>query len=159
MVHVAMVILAFHPLVWCAMLEILNGNGTYAWYSFKVLNDRTIILTSLFSNPNCCFTVRLMRQRQLLLILLQLWHHLARVVHVVVVQSLLLKWCYPKDVNGIASASSAKTVPRHLIQSLHAMVLTRIFIVELAMARNGDHMAMDLLVVLAFYKLMVRGSS
>lgn len=61
-------------------------------------------------------------------------------------------------MNGIASALSAKTAPKHLIQSSLAMVLTRIFIARPVMARNGDLMVMDLPVVLDFCKLTDKGS-
>lgn len=61
-------------------------------------------------------------------------------------------------MNGIASASSAKTATRHLIRSSFAMVLTRTFIVEPVMVRNGDPMDMDLHVVPVSCKLMVKGS-
>lgn len=153
---VATVIREFHPLVWCVMQEILNGNGTYARYILDFQMFFFHWTSSVFSHPYW-FIVKPMRLKPRSRILLQSKLHLVKVVHVVAVQSLLLKWCYPRDVNGIASASSAKTAPRHLIQSSHAMVLTRTFIVKLVMARNGDLMAMDLPVVLDFCKLMDKG--
>jgi hypothetical protein len=95
-----------------------------------------------------------MLQKQRLLIQPRLRPHQVRVVLVAAVLYLLLNWSFLRDVNGIVNALNAEIVPRHWIQSLLAMVLTRKSIARHAMARNGDHMDMDMPVVLVSCKLM-----
>lgn len=101
--------------------------------------------------------VRPMLLEQRYLILPQSKPHPVKVVHVAVVQSLRPSWCCPKDVNGIASASSAKTVRKRSTRSMPVTVLIKIFTATHATARNGDLTAMDLLVVRVSCKLMQSG--
>lgn len=141
------------------------------------MNFFSIFFTKKFAKKKIPKTVKHTHQKQLLLIQLQFQHLKVKVAHVVVVPSLPLNQFQPRAENGIANASSAKIVKRHLTQSLHAMVPIRMFIAEHAMERyrgnlielffqnifgycygcflrNGVHMDMDLLAVLDFCKLM-----
>lgn len=68
-------------------------------------------------------------------------------------KNILNKFIYFR--NGIANASNAVIVPKHLIQSLLVMVQIAMFTVKLVMAKNGDLMDMVSLVVQDSFKLMV----
>lgn len=123
----------------------------------SLVSQQTFTRPSTIPTP-LSSTAKLMHRRQRSLTPLQSKLPLVKDVLVAVVLCLLQSNSSQRELCGTKSASSAKTATKPLIQSLLAMVLTRTFIVELVMARNGDRMVMDLLVVLASCKLTVKGS-
>lgn len=75
-----------------------------------------------------------------------------KVAHVAVVSFTLLSSSFPRAVNGIASATSATTAPRHWTPSSLVMVPIRMSIARLATARSGVPTVMATLAVPVSYK-------
>lgn len=110
-------------------------------------------ITALLTFAFLFTVIKLQKQQQL--IQASSKHVLVKAAHVAVVLcSLLNKFC-PRDVNGTGNATSATIVRKLWIQLMLVTVLTRMFTVKLAMARNGVHMDMVSLADLVSYKLMV----